>query len=383
MNALLVEEIFRDAVRSVETMPPPLHAFRERAAGELRRRRRRSVVGTTAALALVLLVVVAWQATRPGGGTTAATRPVVTMIENPANVAWWADGQLHLANVTVAVPLAHHVVTDLVEINGGAVYGDDTGAVAFVGDDGEVTRIGTKTPAARLVASDESGWVAWVDPRGRSPELVVYDLTARGLLARRTLPRPDPRLDGAGAGNRPIALDRDEVYYATPDGEFAWTVPDGGTERVEPAGLIAVASRTRVWQPDPTRIRIVQPFFSISFDRTGTGAAISPDGNRVLTHTFGAGEGGSFGTVHVYDARSGESLWTGLTRRDVPIAATLGPENEVSYLIEPRGERPHHDDFVRQSASSPYELRACDQESHQCRSVTQLPRVETTPVLAR
>jgi hypothetical protein len=381
VNELVVEEIFRDAVRSVETLPPPLEAVRERAAGELRRRRRRSVLGTTAAL--VFLVAAAWLGTRAGGGTTVATRPVVTMVENPANVAWWADGQLHLANVTVAVPSAHHVVTDLIEINGGAVYGDDAGAVAFVGDDGEVTRIGTKAPGAPLVASDETGWVAWVDPRGRSPELVVYDLTAREVLARRILSPPDPRLDGAGGDSHPIALDGDEVFYATPDGDLAWTVPDGATERVEPAGLLAVASGTGVWQLDPTRIRIVQPFFSISFDRTGAGAAISADGNRVLTHTFGAREGGSFGTVHLYDARSGKPLWTGLSHRDVPIAATLGPEDEVSYLVEPRAERPRHDDFVRQSSSSPYELRACDQESHQCRSVTQLPRVETTPVLAR
>ena len=383
MNELLVEELFRDAVRSVDTLPPPLEAFRRRAAGELRRRRRRSVLGTTAAVGVLVLAVAGWLGTRPGEDATVATPPVVTMVENPANVAWWAEGQLHLANVAVAVPQAHHVVTDLVEINGGAVYGDDTGAVAFVGDDGEVTRIGTKAPGAPLVASDETGWVAWVDPRGRSPELVVYDLTAREVLARRAVSDPDPDGGGAGVGSRPIALDGDQVFYATPDGDRAWTVPDGGTEPVEPAGLLAVASATRVWQLDPATIRIVQPFFSISFDRIGTGATISPDGNRVLTHTFGVREGGSFGTVHLYDARSGESLWTGLARRDVPIAATLGPENEVSYLVEPRAERPHHDDFVRQSSSSPYELRSCDQESRQCRSVTQLPRVETLPVLAR
>ena len=327
VNALLVEEIFRDAVRSVETMPPPLHAFRERAAGELRRRRRRSVAGTTAALALVLLVVVAWQATRPGGGTTAATRPVVTMIENPADVAWWADGQLHLANVTVAVPLAHHVVTDLVEINGGAVYGDDTGAVAFVGDDGEVTRIGTKTPAARLVASDESGWVAWVDPRGRSPELVVYDLTARGLLARRTLPRPDPRLDGAGAGNRPIALDRDELYYADPGRRLAWTVPDGGT-RAGAAGRAARRGRRRPGVAARTRRRIGSCSRSSTSASSAPAPAPSCRPTRPCAHPTvrGRASGGSFGTVRLYDVRSGESLWTGLTRRDVAVAATLGPE---------------------------------------------------------
>jgi hypothetical protein len=214
---------------------------------------------------------------------------------------------------------------------------------------------------------------------------VVYDLTARAVLARRAVPLPaeDPRRESGGGGSHPIALDQHKVYYATPDGDLAWTVPDGETERVRPDGLLAVARGKRVWQVDPTTIRMLQPFFSVSFDRPGTGAEISADGTRVLTHTFGTGQGGSFGTVHLYDTRSGESLWTGLTRRDVPIAATLGPETEVSYLVEPRAERPHNDDFVRQSASSPYELRTCDHEAHQCRSVTQLPRVETTPVLAR
>ena len=94
-------------------------------------------------------------------------------------------GALHLANVTVEVPPSGRPIDHLAQINGGAVYGDDTGAVAFVGDDGKVTRIGTKAVDAPLVASDESGWVAWVDPRDESPRLVVYDLTAREVLVAR------------------------------------------------------------------------------------------------------------------------------------------------------------------------------------------------------
>jgi hypothetical protein len=304
------------------------------------------------------------------------------MVENPADIAWWADGSLHLANVTVEVPPSGRPPDHLTQINGGAVYGDDTGAIAFAGDDGEVTRIGTKAVDAPLVASDESGWVAWVDPRNGSPELVVYDLTAREVLASRPLPTLGTRGDGE-VGSHPIALDGDKVFYAADDGELAWTLPLGPTEPVEPPGLLAVASGTRVWQADPTTITMVQPFFSLSFDRAGTGAQISPDGNRVLTRTSRAGEGGAPAPVHLYDTRSGESLWTGLTRRDVPIAATLGPETEVSYLLAYRDGESRRDAFVRQSSSSPVELRTCDHEARRCRVVAQIPLVGSAPVLAR
>ena len=384
MNELQVEEIFRDAVASVDTLPPPLEAFRERAAHEQRLRRRRGMRQVAAAsVVLVLLVTASWIGTRSDGDSAARARPVVTMVENPADIAWWADGRLHLANVTVEVPPSGRPLDNLAQINGGAVYGDDTGAVAFVGDDGEVTRIGTKAAGAPLVASDENGWVAWVDPRNGSPELVVYDLTARGVLASRTLPSAGTRGDRAEEDGYPIALDGDKVFYAAEGGEHAWTVPDGATEPVEPSGLLAAASGTRVWQVDPTTITMVQPFFSLSFDRAGSGAQMSPDGNRVLTRTSDTGAGGTASAVHLYDTRSGESLWTGLTRRDVPIAAALGPETEVTYLLAYRDDESRRNAFVRQSSSSPVELRTCDHEARRCRLVAQIPLVGAAPVLAR
>jgi hypothetical protein len=128
---------------------------------------------------------------------------------------------------------------------------------------------------------------------------------------------------------------------------------------------------------------MVQPFFSLRFDRAGSGAQMSPDGNRVLTRTSRAGEGGAAAAVHLYDTRSGESLWTGLTRRDVPIAATLGPETEVSYLLAYRDDESRRDAFVRQSSSSPVELRTCDHEARRCRVIAQIPLVGAAPVLAR
>ena len=383
MNQSSVEEIFRDAVASVDTLPPPLEAFRDHAAQEQRKRRRRARLVAAVAVVPVVLATATWIGTRSDGDSTAQAPPVVTMVENSADIAWWGDGRLHLANVTVEVPPSGRPLDHLAEINGGAVYGDDTGAVVFVGDDGEVTRIGTKAPGARLVASDETGWVAWVDPRDRSPELVVYDLTARDVLASRPLPSAGAGAGpgGAGAGSHPIALDGDKVYYTAADAEHEWTVPDGETVPVQPSGLLAVANGTRVWQVDPTTITMVQPFFSLSFERAGSGAQISPDGNRVLTRTSGVGQGG--GRVRLYDTRSGESLWTGLTRRDVPIAATLGPETEVSYLLAYRDDESRREAFVRQSSSSPVELRTCDHETRRCRAVAQIPLVGAAPVLAR
>jgi hypothetical protein len=210
---------------------------------------------------------------------------------------------------------------------------------------------------------------------------VVYDLTAREVLEHRTLPDVGTRGEGT-EGSYPIALDRDKVYYAARDGQHAWTVPDGRTEPVEPAGLLAVAGGTRVWQVDPTTIRMVQPFFSISFDRPGAGAQMSPDGTRVLTHSVDDDEIGSLGTVRLYDARSGESLWTGLAEQDIPVAATLGPETEVSYLVVDR-DGTRRGGVVRRSSAPRYELRTCDHEVRSCRVITRLAQVGMTPVLAR
>jgi hypothetical protein len=109
---------------------------------------------------------------------------------------------------------------------------------------------------------------------------------------------------------------------------------------------------------------------------------MSPDGTRVLTRSDSDGEGGSFGSVHLYDARSGDPLWTGLTKQDIPVAATLGPETEISYLVVNR-DAVKLNGHLRQSSHPPYELRTCDHEERRCRVITKLSRLEMTPVLAR
>jgi hypothetical protein len=373
MRELLAEETFRVVAESVETLPPPLEAIRDRARSQ--RRRRWTSLGAAAAVAALLLGTATWLGTRPGP-LPVTPQPAVKAVRNPASVVWWANGQLRLANVSVETPLP----TDLAAISGGAVYGNKSGDVVFVGDDGEVTRIGTQHPGAPLVASDERGWVAWVDPGDRSPELVVYDLTARQVLASRPLPAGEFGSESGGEDGHPIAIDQDKIFYVDQDGEHEWTVPDGATHRVQPSGLLAVRQATKVWQLAPATIQIVQPFFSLFFNRSGRGAQLSPDATYVLTRTAVTTE--SFGAVLIYDARSGDRVWTGLGRKDVVVEATLGPDDEVTYVTANRADQPRWDDYVRQSFSGPYELRTCHLETQTCTAVRKIPRVGVLPVLA-
>ena len=88
--------------------------------------------------------------------------------------------------------------------------------------------------------------------------------------------------------------------------------------------------------------------------------------------------------MRLYDTRSGEPLWTGLhpagRRRSPPRS---GPRRRCSYLLAYRDDESRREAFVRQSSSSPVELRTCDHETRRCRVVAQIPLVGAAPVLAR
>ena len=370
------EDVFREAAEFVDTLPPPLEVFQDRAREQ--RRRRRTSSATAAAVAVVLLGTATWLGTRPDPAPAAA-RPVVTVVENPADVVWWANGQLHLEHLRVEAP----PLADLAAINDGAVYGDEDGGVVVVARDGAVTRIGTKVPRAPLVASDERGWVAWVDPGDREPQLIVYDVVHNQVLATLALPYRGDRWGSRDPGSYPIALDQSSVYYAAQDGDHEWSFVSSEPEAVEPVGLLDVRRATRVWQMEAATIKIVQPLFSLAFARPGRGAQMASDGERVLTHTHDRARSQSFGRVRIYDTRTGEALWTGLTDEDVAVAATWGPEGTVSYVIAHRADQPRSGEFLRQSFSGPYELRTCNLETRRCVGVASFPHVGRLPMLAR
>lgn len=367
-GALVDERDLRGGSEAVDVLAPPSEDALART--DRPRRRLRPAV-TAAALAVAVAAVAgAWLGTREPDGS-APDPPNVTRVENPADVAWWAGGRLHLQHVSVAQP----DLTEMAEVDGGVVFDDSGGGVWFVAGDGTRTRLGHKEPRQPLVADDERGWAAWVDPHDGFPELVVYDVTAREVLARRGLAAQEDPF--ASEASHPIALDQDKVFYADRDADWELTLPGGQPQRVEPAGLVGVRHAVRVWQVGTDRLRMVQPFFSVEFLVAGNGAQMSPDGTYLLTREPPtAGFEGPV-AVHVYDTRSGERPWTGLRLGEVPVATSLGADGEITYVIAARVSAP----APGGSFPGPYELRTCQVELRTCRTLLLIRGGDRLPVL--
>jgi hypothetical protein len=311
-----------------------------------------------------------------GGLTWAANRssdepdepdlaPVAVRLErNPVKVAWYADGDLHLEKVVVRVPS----LTDLVELNGGAVYGDREGTIAFVAADGQRRRIGSKDPATPLVASGGAGWVAWVDPAdgGDTATLEVYDVSAGETLATEDLPSSDVR---------PIAIDQHQVYFETPDGTYSWEPGIRRPRRMDRGGLLDVESANLVYQLDGS-IEMEQGFFNVSFVRPGTDALISPGGVLVLSKMPGPGvaAGQPFRPL-LYDSRSGASRRTGIGPAERAVAATFGSNSTAVYLV---AQVEDLDSTGRLLA-----LRSCDLTDGRCTDVAPVRSGTDAPLLAR
>lgn len=363
----LGEETFREVTESIEVRPPEIDAIR----GRVRAHRRRRGIGvlTVSLGVLVLVGLGTWLGTRPAEQDTNLSIAPVQQRENPSAMTWFANGELHLDHVLITLPPVQQIAV----ISGGAVYGDKK-EVVFVADDGSRTLLGGKVPGAALVASDEQGWVAWVDPAGGSPEVVVYDLTSRTTLARTAL-------NGGAAESWPIAIDQDRVFFTTPAQDYEWQPLSGDPVPVAPDGLLDVSSATRVFQGSPETISIHQPVFDIAIDRLGKGAQLSGDGDYVLTRTADARS--VYGAVHIYDTRSGDEITTGITTEEIAIAAELGPERTVTYIVVRAEDKPGADEFVRLSFSGPLELRTCSFDTATCVVDTKFPSTGSTPLLAR
>ena len=371
----LAGEVFRLALTAVDVPPAPVD--RVVADARAHRSRRRRVAGSIVVAALVVVGVVTWVGTRPPLKAASEPQPPVVAEENPADVAWWANNVLHLQHVAVELPR----VDNLVQLGDGAVIGSEQGGVVLVDGAGHVRTIGHKVAGAPLAASGKPGWVAWVDPRDQSPRLVVYDVAHHRVQGTLDLPYRGQR--SLAHGSYPIAIDGGRVYYASLGGDYVWTPSGAQPERIDDEGLLDVAAGTRVATVRERRIDIVQPFFSVAYVRDGQGGQLSPDGLQVLTRTTSARVSGPFGPVVVYDARSGERLWTGLRQRDVAVAATFGPGDAVTYVIAHRADRPQAVEFERMSLTGPYELRTCQIEARSCSHVASFPHTGALPVLAR
>jgi hypothetical protein len=371
VDALVRQELVRAASRRSHTpeasrvqaarellvlAPPDLDDLRQRESENNRRTLKRAGI-----IAVGLVLVAA------GAGTYAATygddgpdphsdvlpNVDVAREENPApGVVWYADGRIHLAHQVLAVD----GVRDLTRIGSGVVYGDDDGRVVYAADDGSRAVLGHKDPGLPVVATDETGWAAWVDPGGGQPTLVVKE-AATGNLVRRF---------AVDTGARAVAVDGNAIYYS--DAEGAHVVPSPSRDVVPygPAPLLDVRSRIRASQVSKDTVEVVQSVFNESFDVRGRGAQLAPDGAFVVTHDPDTGE------VTLYDNRSGERLPTGLADGDEVVAVSPGARLTVSYVVRPAGAASEDD----------LELRTCDFRTP-CVVRAEIPGGGDTPVLAR
>lgn len=306
----------RHAAASIEVLPAPYDDVTRRAHGQ-RRRRRRIAIASVAAGALVLGVG-AWAGaalSREG----VRERPVdVQRVLSPTSIAWYAEGRLHLREVTVSIP----GITDLVAVGETMVYLDDEGIVGQVSPDGDVVEVGVALPGSQLIGATDHGWAAWVEPGDPVARLVVWDVAGKAEVGGL----------GVDESVRPIALDQGQVQFNTADGDYAWEPPDADPHRLPPAGLIDQASATRVFQRDQ-RIEIVQPLFGLSFLRAGEGAQLSFGGRYVLSRVPGSTDAGGAWEPLLYDSRTGEAIDPGVAPGEKVVDAGFTPLQEVAYLV--------------------------------------------------
>lgn len=223
MNEQQVVETFHRVRDDIVVGPPPVLQV---TAGATRRRRRTQVVAAAAAVAVVSGVGIAvglWD------GDGSRPEPAVRLVENPAPVAWWGGGRLHVAHAVVETPEPRAIVP----VGDGVVTwtepaaGEDRGPLVHVTDDGNQSTIGEKAYGDRLAADTTTGWVAWVDHSDDATVLVVFDTAAGEEVARRELADDGPRHEVLDEGPYPIAIEDGAVFYADWDADYRWDVAAG------------------------------------------------------------------------------------------------------------------------------------------------------------
>lgn len=280
-----------DVRLALEAIPvDPLRAGEVAEAARIRRRRLWTRTGG-AVLALVLVALAAtWVVDRVQsvGDVEAA--------DNPLPVAWYADGTLHLDEVTVGV----RPVIELVRVPGGVVLTNDEAQVMFVEENGDQHEIGDTVTGSPLVAEPDNGWVAWADPGDGNPELVAFDTRVGDEVGRRSLSDP-----GAGGGqpvgdSRPIAIDGERVYYRTRDTDFAWE-PLPGEAFALSGELVDTAAGARVSRAaDPVALLVqAQPFDTGRLIVAGD-ARLTADGRYVMAEVAE--------DLAVFDVATGEEV---------------------------------------------------------------------------
>ncbi len=308
-----LDGVFRSASAAIAVSPASVS--RVVAKVDATRRRQWLITGT----ALLVLVAVA-------GGAFALTRPespvvveplTITPVENPVNLAWWADGVLHLEHGTARVP----DVRQLVEAGRWVVYGTAAGAVVAVGGDGTSTPLGTMDPETRLVGDTSLGLVGWVEPGG---DVVVHDVFTD---------RESSRTEGEGE-TLTVGFDRGELYFSS-DGVDQSVSTSGGSPVVSPVAtpegdadsrLVDISSGAELRIGDGG-LTLTQPLFSLTTDLPGDRGRLSVDGNFAIT-------AGADDVPLVSDTRDGADQGAWFSKEWTPVAAAFSHQGRVVWVAD-------------------------------------------------
>ncbi len=355
----LVVDHLREASEAIEVLAAPYDRIVGRARAERRRRRRTTVLWV---LGLVALAAIAVAVSLLTGGEDSPPPPDTTVVvsSNPVDIAWYADGRLHLERVVVEVP----PLAEIAELDGGVVYADITGEVVFVSRDGARTHLGQQAVGGALAVSNATGWASWADISGDQPTIVVYDVDREALVGVLTLPYDEPDPTGPPDPTL-IAIQQDAVYFAHDGLSYRWSAPDGPARRLERPGLLDLEASARAYQ-DGSAIDLVQSFFQVSFRRPGFGVTLSQGGTYALSRE--TRREGPFSPL-LYDVRTGRRLSTGVRPDETVVDAAFGHNQTAVY-------------FVGAPSDRALVLRSCVLGTDVCENLVPVPPSEDLPVLA-
>ena len=106
----------------------------------------------------------------------------------------------------------------------------------------------------------------------------------------------------------------------------------------------------------------------------GEGAELSPDATYALTRAPGTGRGDAVGACGSTTSARATRCGPACPGATVAVAATLGPDDEVHYVVAPR---------LHPWSSGRYELRTCHLGERTCFTVVRFAHTDAVPVLAR
>ncbi len=357
-----------DVRLALEAIPvDPLDTAAVADAARARRRRLWTRAGGAATVLVLLLVAASWAADRLDSVGD------VEQVANPLPVAWYADGTLHLADVTVGV----RPVLQLVEVPDGVVLSDDGGNVVLVQADGEQRQIGDTVVGSSLVVEPDNGWVAWSDPGAGNPRLIVFDTRVGDEVGHRSL-----AVRSAGGGqpvgqSRPIAIDGEQVYYHKDGTDYAWE-PLPGTAFALSGALVDVASGARLSRgPGPEDLLVQARPFDTGSRFSGGPASLTHDGRYVMVAVDD--------DLVVYDAATGEEVPRMHSPSDQAVSWTYAGDDTFFVTVLHQLQDKQYQDTLQMPDQGDYRIYECvPGRADACVEAHRVTRASVDPpVLAR